>query len=546
MARYTFGVFGQSSGELVANQSVTIKETGTNTVVASTSGGEVVDNNDGTYYVDDLSTGFYDIEIPTNTLHDETKDQLIVSDDLPTHLGDATKHRLIQDDGTGSGAGNGNTTTLWSGNQIHDWTHANFQAQTADLLLQTELDNSTLEFASSVARLKDSGVTNAKLATDAVTSAKIQDGSITLAKMADDSVDTAELVDDSVNRDKIANGEVLGSHIGNDMVGANHISHHSTDGALVFSSNGTPSFSQIHTDAIADGAITTAKLADTAGVTPANSSIDPQHFGVSTYTNAYTPAYNVGMLGSVPMNMGTTDFAWLTLSVDTDDFVLDDSSVAGTTALVELKVKQNFSSQNYISNSKTLNQNLDILDQRLGYLTQFSGTEGLWQVLMSSSWSHHIASDGNNSPVLAGNETPQLYTLTGNSETSQSFYTVASQMFYKVPDIRQITAYVKSYVSNTTNMLGKFRIRITGSSTPTPIVSSEITDLSASPNFSAVHHAIEDLQNYKFYTAHLDAMMDNNGVSNSNTYNISEWVVVAKRQLTIVSGSTSAPDGNPA
>ena len=56
MARFSFGLFGQDTNELLAGQKVKIKNVDTGQFVASTSpeGSQlrIYDNNDGTYFVD--------------------------------------------------------------------------------------------------------------------------------------------------------------------------------------------------------------------------------------------------------------------------------------------------------------------------------------------------------------------------------------------------------------------------------------------------------------------------------------------------------------
>lgn len=62
--RFSFAIMGQSTSELITGLAIEVKDTG-GTVKASTSpsAGQlmVTDNNDGTYFVDGLSTGKYDV-----------------------------------------------------------------------------------------------------------------------------------------------------------------------------------------------------------------------------------------------------------------------------------------------------------------------------------------------------------------------------------------------------------------------------------------------------------------------------------------------------
>lgn len=73
-------------------------------------------------------------------------------------------------------------------------------------------DGSTLEGASGSAgaaiRIKDSGVTAAKLATDSVETAKIKDANVTTAKIADSNVTTGKIADSNVTTGKLADNAV--------------------------------------------------------------------------------------------------------------------------------------------------------------------------------------------------------------------------------------------------------------------------------------------------------------------------------------------------
>ena len=63
------------------------------------------------------------------------------------------------------------------------------------------VDDSTIELVSSQIRIKDDGITTAKIADSAVTSAKIADSAVTTAKIADGGVTRAKLEDRTVTTD---------------------------------------------------------------------------------------------------------------------------------------------------------------------------------------------------------------------------------------------------------------------------------------------------------------------------------------------------------
>jgi len=70
------------------------------------------------------------------------------------------------------------------------------------------VDDSTIEISSDSLRVKDLGVTTAKLAADAVTGAKIADDAIDSEHYTDGSIDTAHIGDDQVTAAKLANTTV--------------------------------------------------------------------------------------------------------------------------------------------------------------------------------------------------------------------------------------------------------------------------------------------------------------------------------------------------
>ena len=92
-------------------------------------------------------------------------------------------------------------------------------------LIDVNVDNSTLQIASDVVKVKDLGVTTAKLADSSVTSAKIVDATIATGDLADNAVATAKIVDGAVTSAKILDATIA-------------------------------------TGDIADGAVTSAKIAD--------------------------------------------------------------------------------------------------------------------------------------------------------------------------------------------------------------------------------------------------------------------------------------------
>ena len=101
------------------------------------------------------------------------------------------------------------------------------------------VDDSTIELSSDAVRVKDLGITTAKLAADAVTSAKIGDdqidsehyvdGSIDLAHLAADSVDGTKIVDNAINSEHYTDGSIDRVHLAADIVNGSKIADDSID-----------------------------------------------------------------------------------------------------------------------------------------------------------------------------------------------------------------------------------------------------------------------------------------------------------------------------
>ncbi len=116
--RFPFGIFGQGTDELIAGLEVTIKRDSDGTVVGRThnpGGGEqqVADNNDGTYFVDDLPTGDYSVYVGSDLVPQDELSGIphVLASDVTGHISDASKHRTINDAGSAA-------TDLWSAQKI--------------------------------------------------------------------------------------------------------------------------------------------------------------------------------------------------------------------------------------------------------------------------------------------------------------------------------------------------------------------------------------------------------------------------------------------
>jgi hypothetical protein len=121
--------------------------------------------------------------------------------------------------------------------------------------LSVNTDNSTIELSSSALRVKDAGISTAKLATNAVTTVKITDANVTAAKLATDSVTTAKIQDDAVTQAKLGASNIQVSS--GFTVSTSSLSYGDVSGASVsITTTGRPVYIQMipgQTDAVGAG-----------------------------------------------------------------------------------------------------------------------------------------------------------------------------------------------------------------------------------------------------------------------------------------------------
>ena len=173
MARYSFALENQADGTLLAGETIRIKSSLGGTVVASTidvgTGLTVINNGDGTYYVDDIPK--------TN---------------IWVYIGSA---EVLQEELAGVPWDNGEGVTHPALTTAH--------GSTGDVIGEGDVDDSTIEF-DSVLKVKALGIDTAQLKADAVTALKITDGVVSAAKLSSDSVSTVKVVDLAVTGAKLA------------------------------------------------------------------------------------------------------------------------------------------------------------------------------------------------------------------------------------------------------------------------------------------------------------------------------------------------------
>jgi hypothetical protein len=105
---------------------------------------------------------------------------------------------------TSNAAANNATITLTAGNGLSGGgTFTTDQSGVGEITFTVGVDDSTTELASDQVRVKDLGITTAKLAADAVDGTKIADDSIDSEHYVDGSIDTAHIADDQITHDKL-------------------------------------------------------------------------------------------------------------------------------------------------------------------------------------------------------------------------------------------------------------------------------------------------------------------------------------------------------
>jgi hypothetical protein len=140
--------------------------------------------------------------------YDEGVDQWRFTNDgttfyaIPTGVA-STSFSLTGDTGTAQTLFSGDIITIAGGNGISTTVGA-----TDTVTVTLNVDNSTLEINTDAVRIKDSGVTSAKIAASAVGTTQLASGSVTDVKLASDSVTTIKILDSNVTNSKLATDAV--------------------------------------------------------------------------------------------------------------------------------------------------------------------------------------------------------------------------------------------------------------------------------------------------------------------------------------------------
>jgi len=160
--------------------------------------------------------------------------------------------------------------------------------------INVNVDNSSIEINSDSLRLKDAGITTAKIADSQVTTAKLADDAITTAKILDSNVTTAKLAADAVTNAKVADDAIATSNI----IDANITTAKIAD-------------ANITTAKIADDNVTNAKLADDAVTTAkiVDSNVTTAKIADANITNSKLASDSVSTIKIVDANITTAKIA---------------------------------------------------------------------------------------------------------------------------------------------------------------------------------------------------------------------------------------------
>ncbi|NQV14299.1 hypothetical protein HQ531_02490 [bacterium] len=184
--------------------------------------------------------------------------------------------------------------------------HENILLPGEDVITEGMFDDVTIEVVAGVVKVKDGGITTAKLAADAVDDTKIADDAVGTEHIQAGAVDTAELAADAVDDTKIAD----------DAIGTEHIQAGAVDTAELAAE-------AVETAQIKDGAVTSDKLGSLTELplTPvsAHLSLDVGNEGKIYYFKNTTAGYPRSFgIYAVVRNAADTAYIKLTLAEDTE------------------------------------------------------------------------------------------------------------------------------------------------------------------------------------------------------------------------------------
>lgn len=134
-------------------------------------------------------------------------------------------------------------------------------------VLEVNVDDSTLEVSSDVVRVKDSGITSAKILNGTIATADIADSQVTSAKVAADTLTSDDIATDAIGAAEIVAGAVGTSEISDGTVSSTDIANGTITGDDV-STSATLSVTSVQTEsggALKWKIITVGTTSDTSG-----------------------------------------------------------------------------------------------------------------------------------------------------------------------------------------------------------------------------------------------------------------------------------------
>jgi len=309
MSRFSFGIFGQNSDELISGLDVKIRDVN-DTVIADKSGNlahTIEDNGDGTYYVDSLPQSLINVYVG-DSAQDELQNIFFPTEATADHISDDTKHRAINDVGTGATEtfSNSKVNTLLASKSNTSHNHA---TEYATLGHDHDTDYADISHSgdNSIHReINDSGTSNTAL------------------------FSANHIIDEL---DMKANEEAFTVHTGDNSI------HREIDDSGV---NNTDLFSasKINTEL--------ALKADDADLTSHSGDAD-KHREINDLGSGVTDVWSGNHIITYINNKAT---------FSSDDFAGGLGS--------DVTIKQDFNDQTILDNSKRLNQNLESLQTAIG------------------------------------------------------------------------------------------------------------------------------------------------------------------------------------
>jgi len=211
-----------------------------------------------------------------------------------------------------------------------------------DLSLSVNVDDSTLEINTDTLRVKDLGITTAKLAALAVTDAKLAADSVTTAKILDSNVTAAKLATDSVTTIKITDLNVTTAKLAALSVTDAKLAADSVTTAKILDSNVTSAKLATGIDAakLADGSVSNTEFQYINSLTSnAQTQLTDNATAISDHLSDASDAHDASAISSVAAgNLVATDVQAALNELDTEKVAKSGDTMSGNLAMGTNKV----------------------------------------------------------------------------------------------------------------------------------------------------------------------------------------------------------------